>query len=122
MLDTSAYSALMHGDQAVMNVVSMAAEILVPAVVLGELHSGFKRGTRTRENVAQLDRFLSKPTVRVVSLTSDTAIRYAEIDVYLLGKGKPIPRNDVWIAASAMEHGSQLLTLDAHFRQIPLLP
>lgn len=48
-------------------------------------------------------------------------MRYAEVDVLLRQKGRPIPRNDVWIAAIALEHGMHLLTLDEHFREIPLL-
>jgi predicted nucleic acid-binding protein len=48
-------------------------------------------------------------------------LRYAEIDVFLRKEGRPIPRNDVWIAAAAMEHGMRLLTLDAHFAEIPML-
>ena len=51
----------------------------------------------------------------------DWPIRYADIDQYLRKRGRPIPRNDVWTAAVAMEHGLHLLTLDAHFREIPLL-
>jgi tRNA(fMet)-specific endonuclease VapC len=86
------------------------------------LYSGFRAGSRWAESTAQLTRFLSKPSVRVLSVTEETALRYAEVDVYLRKNGRPIPRNDVWIAASALEHGLQLLTLDTHFREIPLLP
>jgi tRNA(fMet)-specific endonuclease VapC len=85
------------------------------------LYSGFRAGNRWVENTAQLARFLSKPSVRVLNVTEETALRYAEVDVYLRKKGRPIPRNDVWIAAVALEHGLQLLTLDIHFREIPLL-
>jgi tRNA(fMet)-specific endonuclease VapC len=60
-------------------------------------------------------------SVRVLHVTEETALRYAEVDGYLRKKGRPIPRNDVWIAASALEHGHHLLTLDVHFREIPLL-
>ena len=93
----------------------------VSAVVLGELYSGFRAGNRQAENAAQLAQFLSKPSVRVLNVTEETALRYAEVDLYLRKKGRPIPRNDVWIAAAALEHGLQLLTLDLHFREIPLL-
>jgi tRNA(fMet)-specific endonuclease VapC len=56
-----------------------------------------------------------------LNVTEETALRYAEIDVYLRKKGRPIPRNDLWIAAVALEHGLHVVTLDAHFREIPLL-
>ncbi len=121
LLDTSAYSSLERGNVAVLEVLREAEIVGLPAVVLGELYSGFRNGSRWTENHAQLIRFLSKPPVRILAVTEETALRYAEIDVYLRKSGRPIPRNDVWIAASAMEHGMQLLTLDGHFREIPLL-
>ena len=121
LLDTSAYSALQRGHQPVLDVLRRSETVAVSAVVLGELYSGFRAGNRWAENTAQLAQFLSKPSVRVLNVTEETALRYAEVDVYLRKKGQPIPRNDVWIAAVALEHGLQLLTLDVHFREIPLL-
>ena len=121
LLDTSAYSALCRGNQPILSVVQQSETIAVSAVVLGELHSGFRAGNRCKENMTQLTHFLSKPSVRVLNVTEETALRYAEVDVYLRERGRPIPRNDVWIAAAALEHGLQLLTLDVHFREIPLL-
>lgn len=122
VLDTSGYSGLMQGDPEILELLSLAGEVLVPVVVLGELHSGFRRGTRAAENESQLQSFLAKRSVRVVDVTAETAERYAEIDAYLRLKGRPIPRNDVWIAALVMEHGGVLITRDAHFRELPLLP
>ena len=121
LLDTSAYSMLRRGNKAILDVVQRSETIALPAIVLGELHSGFRAGNRCAENIAQLAEFLSKPSVRILNITEETALRYAEIDVYLRKRGRPIPRNDVWIAAVALEHGLHLLTLDAHFRKIPLL-
>ena len=121
LLDTSAYSALQRGHQGILDVMRRSESVGVPAVVLGELYSGFRAGIRWAENTEQLARFLSKPSVRVLNVTEETALRYAEVDVYLRKRGRPIPRNDVWIAAVALEHGLQLLTLDIHFREIPLL-
>lgn len=121
LLDTSAYSALWRGHQPVLDAIQRSETVAVSAVVLGELYSGFRAGNRWTENTARLAQFLSKPSVRVVNVTEETALRYAEVDVYLRKKGRPIPRNDVWIAAAALEHGLHLLTLDVHFREIPLL-
>jgi tRNA(fMet)-specific endonuclease VapC len=121
LLDTSAYSALRRGHQPVLDVMRRSQTVAVSAVVLGELYSGFRAGDRWAENTAQVAQFLSKPSVRVLNVTEETALRYAEVDVYLRTKGRPIPRNDVWIAAVALEHGLQLLTLDDRFREIPLL-
>ena len=121
LLDTSAYSALYRGHKPVLDVMQRSETVAVSAVVLGELYGGFRAGNRWTENTTQLAQFLSKPSVRVLHVTEETALRYAEVDVYLRKKGRPIPRNDVWIAAVALEHGLQLLTLDVHFREIPLL-
>lgn len=121
LLDTSAYSALNRGNEAVLDVLRRSMIVAMPTVALGELYSGFRAGNRWAENTAQLTRFLNKPSVRVLDVTAETALRYAEVDVYLQSKGRPIPRNDVWIAALAIEHGLHLLTLGAHFREIPML-
>ena len=120
-LDTSAYSQMRRGNQAILDVVRRAETIALSAIVLGELHGGFRAGNRCAENIAQLAQFLSKPSVRVLNITEETALRYAEIDVYLRKRGRPLPRNDVWIAAVALEHGLQLVTLDGRFREIALL-
>ncbi len=122
LLDTSAYSGLMLGDPEILALLANSTQVLVPSVVLGELYSGFRRGSRQNQNEIQLQAFLRKPSISVVDVTSETALRYAEIDTYLFSKGSPIPRNDVWIAALALEHGCVLITRDAHFRELPLLP
>ena len=121
LLDTSAYSALRRGDRRILAVMQRSQTIAMPVIVLGELHSGFRAGTRRSENEELLTRFLGKSSVRILHVTEETALRYAEVDVLLRKKGRPIPRNDVWIAALALEHGMHLLTLDVHFQEIPLL-
>ena len=121
LLDTSGYSGLMQGDPVIVEVLRQADQVFIPAIVLGELHSGFRRGSRTAENERLLSAFLGKRSVSVLDVTAETAQRYAEIDVYLWSKGRPSPRNDVWIAALALEHGCVLITRDAHFRELPLL-
>jgi tRNA(fMet)-specific endonuclease VapC len=122
LLDTSAYSGLMRGDSEILDLLSAATQVLVCTIVIGELQSGFRRGNRFEQNQRQLQSFLAKPSVKVVDVCAETAERYAEIDAFLWSKGRPIPRNDVWIAAAAMTHGCVLLTRDAHFRELPLLP
>ena len=122
ILDTSADSGLTKGDPEILEILSHAERVFMPSIVLGELHSGLRLGSRRKENKQLLERFLRKPSVSVVDVTADTAERYAEIDVFLFAKRKPIPRNDVWIAALALEHGCVLITRDAHFQELPLLP
>ncbi len=88
-------------------------------VILGELLAGFMRGRRTTKNAKELTTFLSSPRVRIVVVDGETAERYAVIFDSLRGAGTPIPTNDIWIAATAMQHGLRLLTGDTHFRKVP---
>jgi predicted nucleic acid-binding protein len=66
-----------------------------------------------------LQRFLSSPRVRVTEMNDETALRYAEIFNFLRRAETPIPTNDIWIAASAMQHGLRVLTTDAHYTRLP---
>jgi tRNA(fMet)-specific endonuclease VapC len=119
LLDTSAYSAFFRGHAGVVQEVRTAGEILFSPVVLGELHAGFRRGTHRQRNEHELEAFLTSPRVNTLVIDSETALRYAEIVTFLRRSGTPIPTDDVWIAASAMQSGATLLTTDAHFDRIP---
>lgn len=114
-LDTSAYSAFMRGHRQVVPLVRRADAILLPAIVLGELHAGFRSGSKCEENLAHLDEFLASPLVEPLAVTADTADRFGRIVAALRRAGRPIPTNDVWIAAQAMEAGADLLSSDRHF-------
>jgi tRNA(fMet)-specific endonuclease VapC len=118
LLDTNAYTAFMLGVAAVVEVVAHAERMFLNSIVLGELLGGFAAGTREAKNRAELARFLDSPRVEVVPVTAQTADSYALVYSGLRRKGQPIPTNDLWIAASALEHGAALLTRDAHFAQI----
>ena len=96
-----------------------ASEIWLNTTVLGELLAGFKKGSRTVENERRLRDFLQEPRVRFAIMDEETAERYAVIRDHLRQAGKPVPVNDLWIAATAFQHGLRLLTLDGHFRRIP---
>jgi predicted nucleic acid-binding protein len=117
-VDTSAYSAFMRGHAGVTQVLQEADDICVSPIVLGELRAGFLRGGRPAKNEQELKTFLSSPRVRVVAIEEETAVRYAAILNTLWEEGTPVPTNDIWIAASAMQHGLVLLTADAHFQRI----
>jgi len=118
LLDTNAYAAFMLGETAVVEVVAHAERICLNSIVLGELLGGFAAGSREAKNRAELARFLDSPRVEVVPVTAQTADSYALVYSGLRRKGQPIPTNDLWIAASALEHGAALLTRDAHFAHI----
>jgi tRNA(fMet)-specific endonuclease VapC len=118
LLDTNAYSALMRGHDEVADRVRRAERVVFSTVVAGELLLGFRLGTRLKKNMAELDAFLDNPYVSVVPVTLTTADRFARIAAVLRDKGKPIPTNDIWIAAHAMETGAELLSFDGHFGAI----
>ena len=118
MLDTNAYSALMADRGRVADIVRSADMVLLSAVVLGELLFGFRNGTRYNENRTQLDTFLSRRFVQTIEVTLDTAERFGLIAAQLRRRGTPIPTNDVWIAAHAMESGGHLLSFDRHFEVV----
>ena len=117
-LDTSAYSAFKRGHQGVVAHLRRAREILLPSIVLGELLAGFEAGSRSRRNREELRLFVESPRVRLVSVGEATAERYALIYASLRAAGRPLPTNDLWIAASALEHGAALVTLDRDFAQV----
>jgi tRNA(fMet)-specific endonuclease VapC len=118
LIDTNAYSALLSGEGRVADELARHESILLSPIVIGELFDGFLNGTRERENRANLARFREKPRTVCVPITDATAEWFAEVKRMLRKKGRPIPINDVWIAASCMEHGAHLLSFDAHFSEI----
>lgn len=93
-------------------------EILFSTIVAGELLHGFRDGTRYERYRRELEAFLASPYVTVVPVSMTTADRFARIVVGLKSKGRPIPTNDIWIAAQAMETGADLAFFDRHFDAI----
>ena len=117
-LDTSGYSAFKRGHAGVVAHLRRAEEILLPTIVLGELLGGFEAGRQARRHREELDLFRASPRVRLVPIGEATAERYAVIYASLRSSGQPIPTNDLWIAASAMEHATELVTLDRDFSRV----
>jgi predicted nucleic acid-binding protein len=120
-LDTAAYSRFKRGDPRIAGLLDSAEWVGVPVTVLGELYAGFEGGNRKRKNLAELDEFLSVPGVEVLPVDRVTAGIFGRMVAELRRRGRPIPTNDVWIAAACVFAGATLLTWDAHFRDIPLL-
>ncbi len=119
VLDTSALIALLRGHEAVARASRELDRIVVPVVVLGELlvgRVGAGRGARGEREVRAV---VASPRVEVAALGVETAERYAVIRQGLRRAGRPVPANDIWIAASAMEQGLLVLTLDRHYLEIP---
>lgn len=118
VIDTNVYSDALRGEDYAAWVFRSADEILLTPVVAGELLAGFKNGSHEAQNRENLHRFLNKARVRQVGVTHETADFYALIFSELKKQGTPIPSNDIWIAASVMEHGAKLATRDRHFKKI----
>jgi len=118
LFDTNAYVAFKRGDPGAVEVVRLADRIGMNAVVLGELLAGFAGGSHVERNRRELAEFLGSPRVEVLLLGSGTAEHYARAFQSLRRRGRPIPTNDLWIAATALEHGYAVYTHDEHFQAI----
>ena len=121
LFDTNGYSAFKRGDPKAIEIVRNARSMAINATVLGELLIGFSLGRKEAENRRELNEFIYSPLVQFLPIIETTAERYAVIEKMLRQAGTPIPTNDIWIAASALEHGMDLFSHDAHFRHIPAL-
>ena len=118
LIDTNIYSLAMRAESAVVSLLQRASRIVMSSISIGELLSGFKGGVRERKNRDELAEFLDTPRVQICAVSEDTAEFYAEILNGLRRAGTPIPTNDIWIAAQAMERGLRLLSMDRHFASV----
>ncbi len=119
LIDTNIYSHALRGDKDVVEVLRKADEIGISVLSIGELLAGFKGGGKEQTNREELGAFLDSPRVVVYTVSEDTSEFYAEIFHNLKRSGRPVPTNDIWIAASAFQNGLVLFTRDNHFKNIP---
>jgi len=91
-------------------------QVFITSVVLGELYVGIHRISNKAKHLKKLESFLSVCTV--LNVDSATAQHFGQTVAALYKKGKPIPTNDVWIAASAQQHNLPLMTNDKHFKEV----
>ncbi|MBE1426182.1 putative nucleic acid-binding protein [Desulfomicrobium macestii] len=118
LIDTNIYSGALRGDQEIVGALRQAEHIGLSVISMGELFSGFKGGTREDENKRELGIFLDSPRVALYPVDVYTAQHYCAILNQLRRSGTPIPTNDIWIAATAAQHGLPLYTRDSHFSKI----
>jgi predicted nucleic acid-binding protein len=121
-VDTNRLTDLLRGDARLAERLGACDEVWVPLMVLGEIKAGFLGGAQRHRNEALLQRFLAKATVSVLLPGRETAEHYGRIFVQLKRAGTPVPDNDLWIAALALEHDLTLITRDRHFERIGQLP
>ena len=99
-------------------VIAHAPRIGINSIVLGELLSGFAVGTREAENRQELEQFLASERVHHLVIDAATAAQYAGVYRELRRRGRPILTNDMWIAASALQHGFAVFSDDGHFHEV----
>ena len=121
LIDTNRYRDFCKGDPDALRMIKTASFIGVPFIVLAELRCGFLCGVRARRNEAMLTQFLGSPRVSVLFPDRETTNHYAHLYAQLRLQGTPIPMNDLWIAALAIQHDLPLYSRDAHFECIPQL-
>lgn len=116
LLDTNIIIALLEGDGAVLDHLEQAAEVFIPAIALGELFFGAAKSSRASENTDKVARFAAGRAIFPCDL--DVAREYGRLKHRLKERGRPLPENDIWIAATATLHGMVLVTRDRHFQEV----
>jgi tRNA(fMet)-specific endonuclease VapC len=118
LLDTNAYTAFKRGEEEIIEIIQHTETIGISPIVLGELLGGFNNGNKAKQNRDDLYQFMSSSRIKIYPITLDTANFYSQIYASLKRKGHPIPSNDMWIAAQALENGCVICTHDKHFHAI----
>ncbi len=116
LLDTNIVIALFASETAVIDQLKNVDEVFIPSIVIGELYYGAHKSARVNENIARIDEFAA--TNVILSCDLETARRYGQVKDGLRKKGRPIPENDIWIAALARQHGLTLISRDSHFSEV----
>lgn len=113
LLDTNIIIAIFAKDHRIHNRLANSEEVFVSCITMGELYFGACKSIKIEENLARMDEFATNNTV--LACDTDTAKRYGDIKNRLKEKGRPIPDNDIWIAAIAQQYAITLVTKDTHF-------
>jgi tRNA(fMet)-specific endonuclease VapC len=116
LLDTNIIIALFNGEKGIAQKLDKYDEVLVPAIVAGELYFGAKSSNAKAKNAQKINIFLNNCTL--LNIDRNTAEFYGDIKSILKKKGKPIPENDIWIAALAIQYNLPIITRDAHFKEV----
>ena len=122
LIDSNRFIDFCAGEMKVVDAFEQAALVVVPFIVLAEIRVGAHSIKRGDAQVRILGELLQQPGVRVVHSSDSTTHHYAALYARLRKAGTPIPTNDLWIAALAIEHELLLYSRDAHFDLIPSIP
>jgi tRNA(fMet)-specific endonuclease VapC len=113
ILDTNALSAIADGESSAMELVARAERLAVPVIVLGEYRLGIAQSRHKASYESWLRGWIA--AVALLDIDEETTHSYAAIGLELKKQGKPIPANDLWIAALCRQHSLPLLSRDRHF-------
>jgi tRNA(fMet)-specific endonuclease VapC len=116
LLDTNVVIALFRSDPAILTKLTSATRVLVPTTTLGELYYGARCSARLHRNLDRVDRLVM--VSEVLGCDATTSQHYGMVKGRLRSKGRPIPENDIWIAAPARQHGLTVATRDHHFEAV----
>ncbi len=115
-LDTNIAIAALNGETRVINKLQNAAQVFLSVPVVGELLFGALNSRHVETNLPRIQQLIQESIT--FEMGSETALLYAKTRMSLKQKGRPIPENDIWIAASCLEHDITLITNDTHFKWI----
>ena len=116
ILDTNALSAYLDRTAEAVEIVSEAPEIAIPVIVAGEFVYGISQSRHREAYERSLQRMLDRCTVLDIEI--ETSRHYAAIRLELRAAGRPIPANDVWIAALSRQHAMPVMSRDSHFDSV----
>jgi len=115
IIDTNAYAEFMRGNKIAIEVIQKVKNIIITPILTGELLSGFLLGSKENENKSDLKKFLDSKRVITLNIDTRTSEYFAKIYKILRKNGTPIPTNDMWIAAIAMQYDFAIFSFDKHF-------
>jgi tRNA(fMet)-specific endonuclease VapC len=113
ILDTNALSAAAEREPAALELVARAERVAVPVIVLGEYRLGIAQSRHYTAYKNWLQGWIT--AVTVLDIEEETTQHYAAIGMELKKKGRPIPANDLWIAALCRQHSLPIVSRDRHF-------
>ena len=119
MIDTSIYIEYLRGNKDIKNILDFTDIISFSVISIGEIFAGFHLNKNIKKYLTEVEEFLNSPRLIIYNIDSETAEFYAKIVSELKLNGSPIPTNDIWIAALALQHGIKLFTTDNHFKKVP---
>ncbi len=120
LLDTNILIGILAKDEAILSRLMETEAVFLPSIALGELYFGAFKSAHPDDNAERIDRLAA--STAILYCDGMTALHYGRIKTGLRAKGRPIPENDIWIAAIAQQHGLTVVSRELHFREIEHLP